>query len=122
MTILLVALLCAVLVEVGIRLPFAPLAARLGASGQKAVRTVRAPRVSDHWKEKAMGAYARRTFAATAGLAGLLALLGGIALVLTLGFERLADGFQDYLLSWQGILLSLVAATAYYYARRRLIG
>ncbi|MEM9435433.1 MAG: sulfotransferase [Pseudomonadota bacterium] len=108
MTWFLTALLCVILVEIGMRLPFGASLSTLTRSTGRAMKTVRAAGVSDHWKEKAMGAYAGRTFAATGKLALWLVILFGSAFLLAWAF-----GILDFLLGWVGILFTLFFATAY---------
>ena len=118
---ILTAILCVPLVEIALRLPFTATVAQAGASGAKAMRVVRSRAISDHWKEKAMAAYARRTFLASLKLAGLLAVLLGVAAILVLLFERVARGFPEFLLGWRGIGFSVVFASLYYAVRKSLV-
>jgi hypothetical protein len=111
---------CAVLVELVMRLPFIAVLHRLRVSSSRALHVVRAAKVSDHWKEKAMGAYARQTFAASAKIAALLAVVLGVAAVLVIGLDQISDGFQAFVLSWGGIGLSVIAATLYVMARKAI--
>jgi len=115
---LLLIILCVVLVEIVMRLPFlAPLKA-LQRSSSRAIRVVSAKAVSDHWKEKAMGAYAQKTFVASAQIAGPLALVLGIATLVVLGMDLLSEGFQTFILTWAGLGGSVVAASLYVFVRR----
>jgi len=118
---LLTAFLCAVLVEVALRLPFARAVAGVVRSGRRAVWVLRA-KASDHWKEKAMGAYAKSTFLGSMTLAVLIAALLAVAVVLALVFDLVAPGYMAFLVGWQGILASVVLAFAYYYARKAVLG
>ena len=113
--------LCAVLVELLMRLPLAGPLGRLVRTGNRALHVVTAKAVSDHWKEKAMGAYAQTTFMTTLRLAGLLALWLGCALILVFGIDQFTDGFEEFLLSWRGIGFSIVVASLYAVARRMLL-
>lgn len=114
---LLTGILCAILVELVLRLPFLDPLEAVRRTGRRALHLVTTTAVSDHWKEKAMGAYARQTFAASAQVAGLLAIVLGAAAVLVLGLDRLSHGFQRFIVSWTGLGGSLVAATLYVVAR-----
>ncbi|SON56849.1 hypothetical protein HDIA_3308 [Hartmannibacter diazotrophicus] len=118
---LLTAILCVLLVELAVRLPLA--GAVLGVSGasKRAARVLRAKAISDHWKEKAMGAYARATFASTLKLAGLLIVILAIAFALVLLFEQISSGFESFILGWWGIGFSLVFATLYFSLRKVLL-
>ena len=119
---LLTIVLCAVLVEIVLRLPFrAPLLAVLRSSN-RAIHVVSAKTVSDHWKEKAMGAYARKTFAASAKIAGLLAVALGAATLLVLAFDFFSDGYQTFVVSWNGLGVSVVAVSIYFAARKAIVG
>ncbi len=118
---LLTMVLCAVLVELVLRLPFLNPLKALHWSSNRAVRLVTAKAVSDHWKEKAMGAYARKTFVASAKIAGLLAIVLGAATLSVLALDRLSDGFQAFILSWTGLGGSVAAASLYVVARKAVI-
>lgn len=115
---LLTTLLCAVLVELLLRLPFSAPVRAVARSGQRAMRVVASKAISDHWKEKAMAAYARQTFVSSLRIAVLLAIVLGVATALVLGLEQLSGGFQAFFLSGTGIAFSIVAASAYAWARR----
>ena len=114
-------LLCIVLVELAFRLPFADAAAGAVRCSGKAVHVVRAGAVSDHWKEKALGAYAQATFLSSLKLAGLLIVLFGVGAVLVLAFEQGFNGFERFILSWRGIAFSAVFASLYAYARGSIV-
>lgn len=65
-----------------------------------------------------MGAYARATFRATFKLAAMIAVVLAVAGGLIVLFETLgARGFWAFMLSWQGIAFTLVAASLYAWAR-----
>jgi len=109
----------AVAVELALRLPLLTPAGRIAATSQKALRMMANGAVSDHWKERAMLAYAGRTFAAV-GLfvLALAALLGALA-VIALSIDVIAPGFSAFLVSLPGLGLTLVAATVWMLVRRR---
>lgn len=117
---LLSALLCVALVELLRRLPLGSIMSAILDTVGRSVRVVGAPRISDHWKEKAMGAYARATFRETARLGLVLALVVGVAVAMVVGFDRLWPGFQDFMLGWVGIGWTLIFATAWFLLRKRL--
>jgi len=116
----LTALLCIGIVELALRLPFAGTLSRLAGTGARAARVVRSPAISDCWKEKAVGAYARRTFLATVRLAGLLAAVLGTAAVLAYGFDRILSGYGAFLLGWTGFAFSAVFAGTYAWVRAEM--
>lgn len=118
---LLLAVLCVGVVEIALRLPFAPLAARAQATGTKALRTMQASRVSDHWKERVMLAYAKTMLGCSLRLAGMLILVFGAVGLIALAFDTIAPGFSAFLLGMTGLLFSLVFATGYVLLRRRFL-
>lgn len=117
---LLSALLCILLVELVRRLPLGEIMATILDTVGRSIRVVGAPRISDHWKEKAMGAYARATFAGTARLGLVLALVVGVAVAIVVGLDELSPGFQDFMLGWVGIGWTLLFATAWFMVQKRL--
>ena len=114
----LTAVLCALLVELALRLPFRRAMLKVTESGSKATRLVKAKAISDHWKEKAMASYAQTTFLSTLKLAGLLITVFCVAVSVVLFFNQLLDGFQVFILSWRGIVCSIVFASLYVKVRR----
>ena len=118
---LLTGLLCILLVELALRLPFAAVVAAVSKSSARAVRVVRAKAVSDHWKEKALAAYARTTFLSSMKLAALLAVLLTFAAVLVVALEQVSGGFQSFILGWRGIGFSIVFASFYLMARKAIL-
>ncbi|MEM7025993.1 MAG: hypothetical protein AAF637_25940 [Pseudomonadota bacterium] len=117
----LTALLCVLLVELALRLPFTAVVRILGRSSNRALHTLRAKSVSDHWKEKAMGAYARTTFLMSLKLASLLVLLLGVAVIAIVGLEQIFKGFQGFIVGWQGLGFSVVVASLYLTVRGKLL-
>lgn len=114
-------LLCAILVELVLRLPFSKPLKELSSSSKRAMHVVTVSAASDHWKEKAMGAYARKTFVASLKIAGFLTLVLSVATLLVVGMDRLFGGFQAFILGWTGLGLSVVAATLYVTARKTVL-
>ncbi|SLN70780.1 hypothetical protein [Oceanibacterium hippocampi] len=118
---LLTAVLCVILVELVIRLPFVAATAGIRRSGGRALHVVRAAGISDHWKEKAMAAYARATFLSSMKLAGLLIAVLAVAYLMVLAFEQGLPGFQDFILGWLGLVFSALFASAYAALRWRVL-
>lgn len=109
---MLTAILSCLLVERALQLPFGRTVLGLGARLWRAGRVLASRRISDHWKEKGVGAYARGTLRATLGLAPLLAVLPALATLLTLVDGVLVAGVQDFLNSRSGLLFGLLTASA----------
>lgn len=118
---LLTMVLCAALVELVLRLPFLDPLKALRWFSNRAMRVVTAKAVSDHWKERAMGAYARKTFVASVKIAGLLAIALGAAILLVLALDWLFEGFKAFILNWTGLGGSIIAASLYIVARKAVI-
>ena len=120
MTWILTTVLCVILVEFAVRIPLPGVISEISTVAHKAMHTLGAKHVSDHWKEKVMLAYAGSLFTSTMKLAGLLVAIGAVAAVFILlsGYTGIMIG--DFLASWPGILFTLVVATAYYAIRKRL--
>lgn len=112
--------LCGVLVESVIRLPLARGLARAGRTANRATRVMRAPSISDHWKERAMLAYAGVLFRTSLGLAGLIALVAGVAGVLIWLGDLMRPGYAAFVLGPTGLLLSVAIAALYAMLRRAM--
>lgn len=119
---LLTFLLCVLLVEIAVRLPLGQTLMQLVGSSRAALRTVQAKNVSDHWKEKAMFAYAVRTFSSTGRLAVLLGVLFGCAALVVWGFNWVKPGFFAFLIGGWGIVASILFATLYMKSRSVIFG
>lgn len=118
---LLTAILCLLLAELVLRLPFGAAVIDVSRSGRKAVHVVRTKAVSDHWKEKALAAYAQTTFLSSIKLAGLLTVLFTVAVVLVVAFEQSSRGFNRFIVSWHGIGFSVIFASLYLTARKSIV-
>jgi hypothetical protein len=114
----LTAILSIILVEFAIRLPFVVVVTEIIKASGKAVHIIRAKTISDHWKEKALAAYAEIIFCHSMKLAGLLIVLLGIAAAPVVILERISGGFASFLLGWTGIGFSIIFAGLYLKARK----
>lgn len=111
-------LFTATIVEIFVRLPLKSSLSAINDVASKSFYLVRSESISDHWKEKAMAAYARSMFLATLKLGFLLlvVLIAGSLLLLLAGFFGL--NLWGFLLSWLGILFSVVVAFLYLSLRK----
>lgn len=104
-------------VEAFLRTPFKRALGDLTATTTKSFAVISSKHISDHWKEKVLPRYAGRIFKSSIVL--FLCLLALAAPVIV--FHFLAGFFSEDLLaamtSWEGLGLSLVAATLYVYVR-----
>jgi len=118
MTWVLTTVLCIILIEFVVRLPLPAVISEITTVARKALHILGAKSVSDHWKEKVMLAYAGSLFTSTMKLAGLLMAIIAIALLLIFIFDYSGVWIGDFIVSWTGMLFSLLAATAYYTIRK----
>ncbi len=124
MSYLLVILASCIAVELFMRLPVIAQAQRLFGTTRKAGHVIAAQTVSDHWKERVMLRYARELMMSSLLL--ILFIVGAVFVAVIPAF--FAKAFVDPTLSiehlfssWMAIALSLLAATAYYVMRSRLV-
>lgn len=115
------AVLSAIATEVFAHLPIERSALTALASGSQAGRIILSPDISDHWKEKAMPAYALRMGRETLTLALCFGLLIGIVAVLMAFMDRIDPDAVRFILSGPGMAFSLIVSIVYYVARRRLV-
>lgn len=116
----LLALFCALLVELAVRLPFVPILTRARTTTGKALHVFGSRAISEHWKEKVMLTYSLVTLGCSLGLAGLLIVLGVAALLLVLAFDLLDPTFSGLVTSGWGIAVSVGLACLYLPIRRFL--
>ncbi len=117
----LVSLLTVVLVELFLRLPLIDAARGIARTARRAGRTLGRRNASDHWKEKASQAYAIRMMRGTGVLAFGLGVIAVVGALLSMAGEQIAPGTTAALLSWPGLLISLVVATVYVVVRQRFV-
>ena len=110
--------LCIVLIEFVVRIPLRAIVSDINTVVRKALHILGANSVSDHWKEKVMLAYASTLFASTMKLAGFLVAVGTVAILLIFVFDYLGATIGDFIVSWTGILFSIVVATIYFAIRK----
>jgi len=121
MTWLLTAVLCIVVVEIVVRLPFKNVFSQISRAVQKSLRIVKSKTISDHWKEKVMLAYAGSLFAATMALAGLMLAVGAVVFFLIGAFDYFGTETGEFIVSWVGIVYSVVVATVYVRVRMNIV-
>jgi len=114
---ILLLLVCILSVEAFIRLNFLSLLDSILKVTKKVIYVISQNNISDHWKEKAVPAYALRIMKYSLQISLILLVI--LSLFLIAGFF-----FNDFLaltLSLFGILESLVFAFGYVYLRKSLI-
>lgn len=121
-TLIALTILCTILVEIALRCPFAPLAARANGAVQGALRTVQRAGASDHWKERALLGFAMRVLWSAIRLAALIFVLVGAGALMTVTFAGVVPGFDSFLVSIAGLVWSSCIASVIFLARRWIFG
>lgn len=111
-------ILCVILVEIVVRLPLPVVISQINVIGRKAMHTLGTKSVSDHWKEKAILAYAFSLFFSTIKIAGYLVAIGVVAVFLVIVFDYFGVMVGEFIMSWRGVLFSFIVATLYFMIRK----
>lgn len=112
--------LAVAIAELGLRLPFAELRRKMQVTSRKSLRTMRAPAVSDHWKQRALLFYSGITFRAALNLLGCVAVLAAAAGLGVLSIGLVIPNFDAVTLSITGVVSIVLTATFYLLLRLRL--
>ncbi|WP_161594530.1 sulfotransferase [Marimonas lutisalis] len=116
------AALTLILVQIALRLPLVQAVGAITGPSLRSIAVLRARGISDHWKERAMKHYARRTFGGVLWFSGQIVLLAVVALGIGAGVARIVPGFVEFSFGWQGLILSIVVATGWIMLRGVLDG
>lgn len=114
------AVLTVPLVELALRMRIPDVVGRIVGPSRRSVAVMRACGISDHWKERAMLLYARRTLSGALTLATYLGLLGGTGYVMVVAADAVLPGFFQFLLATSGVVWASLVAFAYLALRRKL--
>ena len=114
----LIIVLCIILIEILVRIPIKAVLSEISVVMRKAIHILGAKSVSDHWKEKAMLAYAGALFTSTMKLAGILVTIGVLVFLLIFIFDYFGASIGELIVSWAGILFSIVVAMIYFKVRK----
>ena len=116
------ALLAIATVELAIRLPLRAGISTILASSGRSAQVIRSPRISDHWKEKALLGYSARIAKASLGLAAISVLLAlaVVVLVLALHYSGVSSRGLDILVSPKDLIAMGLLAIVYAVVRSRL--
>lgn len=111
-------------VEIFLKLPVSQTVDDLWRVSQKAIHTISSQHISDHWKEKVMLVYARKSFASTFKLAIFILILASLTLipiVIVDYFKLTAQPVLQLLATTKGLIASTIMATCYFWLRSRLV-
>lgn len=117
MSVALLLVVTAGVVECALRLPFMAMASRFLQVFPRAVRTIRNDKVSDHWKERALLKLARLSLLSSGCIAGTIFGLVGLFLAGSYLLSLLSPALWDLALSVEGVVVATVAAVLYLAAR-----
>lgn len=101
------------------RLPFERIVSSMAQCARLAGRVISSRRISDHWKERILPAYAGRMATHTLMLTLYFAALAGLVSVALLAADAITPGTAGLITSGKGLVASFAVATAYYLLRRR---
>ena len=110
-------------VEIFLKLPVREAVNDLLRVSQKAVHTVSSPHISDHWKEKVMLVYARKSFICTLRLAGIMIIFIALILMPVFAVDHFKPTDQSVFLllsTAKGLIASTIVAMCYFWLRSRL--
>lgn len=111
-------------VELFTRLPFMPQVTRLGQISRKSRWVIGSPRISDHWKEKALQRYSIDMMRCSLLLGVFLVIVFGALALVALGLDALLAPpvpTLEFAMTGQGLVLATVVAIVYYMVRKRLV-
>ncbi len=107
-------------VECFFRLPLAANLARLRGVVGKIVHTMRSSKISDHWKERVLPAYAGKLFSSSIVLFAIVCLALSPMIIVGIGADMAGLDFMAFLMTMTAIVASTVFAILYVVVRRRL--
>ncbi len=110
-----------IVAELFIRLPIIDSVRRSSVIAAKSAILIRADKISDHWKERVLPAYAGALFLQTLRLSAMIALAFAPVLV-ALAISQLVNvPLMSLFVSIPGMVLSVTVAAAYAFVRLRFV-
>lgn len=110
-----------IVAELFMRLPIIANVRRSSQIAAKSATLIGADKISDHWKERVLPAYAGALFMQTLKLTAMT-LLAFAPVVAALAIAPLLNApLMSLFMSFQGIVLSVAAAAIYAFVRMRLV-
>jgi hypothetical protein len=107
-----------ILIELLVKISPNKVLSEVSVVARKSLHTLRSKSISDHWKEKAVLMYARSMFISTIKLAGIFFSIGIVAVLLVILFDEIHGGLIEIMLSWTGIVYTVVVTTVYILIRK----
>ena len=124
MEFVLYAIVALIAVELFLRLPIVSLTKTLLSISGRAVAIISSPRISDHWKQKAILAYSGRLALTTAKLGGLFLVIVLVVYGLSIGFTlviRTDAGPAALLMTPSGLIGTTILSVGYFFLRERFV-
>jgi len=124
MTYLALCLICVVAIELFMALPFLKALGRLTEVSRKATKVIGSPKISDHWKEKALQRYSRDMAVCSISLGFYMAVVFGAVIALAFALDAAMQPdvpTLDYAMTVEGLLLATGFAFLYIFVRKRLV-
>lgn len=107
--------------ELFIRLPILNTVRQSTMIASKSATLIRADKISDHWKERALPAYSGALFMHTLRLAAMLVAAFAPVIVALLIAPLFDAPLMGLFVSWPGVTVSIVVAAIYVFVRMRLV-
>ena len=109
--------LCLLVVEIFIRSNYIPLIKSLTKVSKKAISTILNKNISDHWKENIIPKYSLQMMSYSLQMLLMLFLIIFIFVIA----DSLSSGFIEFILSWKGIMESILIAFSYAYIKKLIL-
>ena len=107
--------------ELFIRLPILDTVRRSSRYATKSATIISAEKISDHWKERVLPAYAGAIFVQTLRLTAMI-VLAFAPVILSVAVSPILNApLMPLLMSIQGVALSVVVAALYAFVRMRFV-
>ncbi|MFT4517931.1 MAG: hypothetical protein ACI9JM_000308 [Halioglobus sp.] len=124
MTYLTLGLLCIIAVELFLRLPVLSPIKKLINTSQKATKVLSSSHISDHWKEKVLQRYSFEMAKASLRIGVGIVIIFSILTCIAYLMDMLLNGKTstlNFAMTTEGIVIALLASTAYVYLRKRFV-
>jgi hypothetical protein len=107
--------------ETVFHLPFDRVLSTSVSTAKKSAAVIQSPRISDHWKARAVSRYAAVMLASTFALALMCGAVVGIVAAVALAGRLFEQDLFGFFMSWPGLGTAAAASMVYVVLRRRLV-
>ncbi len=102
-------------------LPFERIVSASLSTARKSVAVIQSPRISDHWKARALLRYSAMLLAGTLALALMCGAVLGIVALVGLASHLFKHDLFPFLMAWPGLATMTGVSVLYVVVRRRLV-